>query len=247
MGDEPISLGRLGQVLLRSWLLLTALTLLGAAAAFGAAQLLPSVYTATATQLIKGLPGTEVAANYQAAQYAVSRARSYPSFVYSSAVLEGVRGDLNNTETTEQLREDLSATNPVETPLLLVSATGATPEEARDKANSAARHLARFITQIETVAGRSPVSVETPVAAALPTKATSPRVALLSAMGAAIGFVVGALIAVARSATRARRSVRSTGSQQWWTDDSAVVAAPAGTEDLSSRPTGPPRTTVSQA
>jgi capsular polysaccharide biosynthesis protein len=208
---EPLSMGRLARVLLRYWLLLLLCTVLGGVAGFVATRFMTPVYTATATQLIKGLPGTGPAANYEAAQYAVSRAKSYPSFVYSSPVLEGVRSDMGNQESVTDLRNDLSASNPVDTPLLQISAVGRTREEARDKANSAARHMARFITQIETVAGKSPISVETAVQGELPANATSPKTLLIAALGAIVGFAVATGLALglayARSANprRAKR------------------------------------------
>lgn len=219
---EPLSLGRLARLLLQSWALLLCLAVVGGAAALGASYLLPPVYTATATQLVKATPGTGAAANYEAAQYAVSRAKSYPSFVDSAPVLEGVRNDLGKVESEEALRKELSATNPVDTPLLLVSATGSSAQEAQAKANSAALHLATFIGQLESVAGRSPVSVQTAVGAPLPTDTTSPRRALLGAVGAVAALAIGALAAVVRGSRGSRGGRRqrrgSTEKRVAWVD-----------------------------
>lgn len=225
---EPMSLGALGRVLLRYWLLLVALTIVGAGAAYGVTELMRPVYTATALQLVKGLPGAGVAANYEASQYAVNRAKSYPPFVYSSAVLEGVRGDIPNVESVVDLRKELSATNPVDTPLIRISALGSTPEEARDKANSAARHLARFITQIETVSGKSPIIIETPVEAALPTETTSPRKMLITALGAVVGFVAATAMALMLGFRRLNRPKKTvvTDSAFDWSTEAADPAEP---------------------
>ena len=99
----------------------------------------------TATQLVKGQPGTGSAPSYEAAQYAVSRAKTYPSFVYNEGVLQSVQEDLGTSRTVEQLHGDLTASNPVGTPLLEITAAGTTPREAADKANSAAKHLALLV------------------------------------------------------------------------------------------------------
>lgn len=233
--SQPLSVQALGRTLVRHWILLLMCTLLLGTAAVAASFLIPRVYTASATQLVKGLPGRGAAANYEAAQFAVNRAKSYPSFVYSSTVLEAVRRDLDNGESVVDLREDLTATNPAETPLIVVSATGSTPEVARDKANSAARHLARFITQIETVAGISPIGVETPVEASSPTDTTSPKRLLMGAVGALVGFAVGTLAALARSERVARRRPTQDerdDSASWWSGGSESA------EDLSGSPTG---------
>jgi capsular polysaccharide biosynthesis protein len=204
---EPLSIGQFGQVATRHWLLIISGLLLGGLAGFGVTQFMTPVYTATATQLVKGLPGTGPAANYEAAQYAVSRAKSYPAFIYSLSVLEGVRSDMGNAEDIIHLRKELSATNPIDTPLVRISATGPTPQLARDKANSAARHMARFITQIETVAGKSPISVDTAVQAGLSEEPTSPKTLLVAALGAMVGLV----LAIGSSLIHAHASGRRQG------------------------------------
>lgn len=202
---EPLSLGQLGRVLLRYWILIVAGTLLGAALAFGATRLMTPVYRATATQLVKGQPGTGSAPSYEAAQYAVSRAKTYPSFVYNAGVLESIQEDLGGLRTVEQLRQDLTASNPVGTPLLEITADGSSPREASEKANSAAKHLALFITKIETVGTKTPISVELAVQAALPTEAASPKTLVITALGAMIGFALATMAALLNSYIRYQR------------------------------------------
>jgi capsular polysaccharide biosynthesis protein len=235
---EPLSLGRFIEILRRHWILLVVATVVGGVAAYGVAQVIPPTYTATTTLLVKGLPGTGVAANYEAAQFAVSRAKSYPSFIYSLPVMEGVRSDSDRELTVTELREDLKATNPTDTPLLVITAVGPSPEDARDMANSAARHLARFITQIETVSGRSPISVETAVQAGLPTEPTSPRTLLISALGAATGLAVGvlaALIHVYAWRGRSRKRSRSRAEGGWGWEDAADDQGTAAAGDESTQ------------
>jgi capsular polysaccharide biosynthesis protein len=216
--------------LFRYWLLIILGTLLGGMLAFGVTRFMTPVYRATAIQLVKGLPGSGAAANYEAAQFAVSRAKTYPSFVYSSTVLEGVRDDLGNRQSVVDLRKDLSVTNPVDTPLLEISATGTTATEARDKANSAARYLARFITEIETVGNRSPIIVETAVEAALPTDPASPKTVVISALGALTGFALACVVGLVNSYVRyQRRSAFQRRQPIGWigdeTDDMALATA----------------------
>lgn len=166
------------------------MVVVGAMGGYFGARLIPPTYTATATQLVKGIPGKDATANYQAAQYAISRARTYPVFIDSQPVLEGVRSDFGGRIDVGDLQERLSSNNPIDTPLVQVSATARTPEEARDMANSASRHLARYITQIETVNGSSPVSVEVAVQATRPSDPTAPRPLLIAAL---VAFAAGCL------------------------------------------------------
>lgn len=219
--SEPLSVGRLFQILVRFWLMIVIVSVAAAAASFIGARALTPTYTATATQLVKAVPGVGGTANYEAAQYAVARAKSYPSFVYSIPVLEGVRSDLGNVESVDDLRHDLSATNPADTPLVQLTATGTTAAESQLKANSLARNLALFVSQIETVGGKSPVIVETAVQAAVPESPTSPQVPLFVAVGALAGFSAAFLLAVVLS-DRASTSRKRAGVQRkavvWWDD-----------------------------
>ena len=166
------------------------MVVVGGLAGYFGARLIPPTYTATATQLVKGIPGTDASANYQAAQYAISRARTYPVFIDSQPVLEGVRTDFGGRIEVGELQERLGSSNPIDTPLVQVTATARTPEEARDLANSAARHLARYISQIETVNGSSPVNVEVAVQATRPSDPTAPRPLLIAAL---VAFAAGCL------------------------------------------------------
>ncbi len=224
---EPLSLGQLGRVLLRYWVLIVAGTLLGAVLAFGATRLMTPVYRATATQLVKGQPGTGSAPSYEAAQYAVSRAKTYPSFVYNAGVLESVQEDLGGSRTIEQLRLDLTASNPVGTPLLEITAAGTTPREASEKANSAAKHLALFITKIESVNGKTPISVELAVQAALPLEAASPKTLVITALGALIGFALATIAALLNSYLRYQRrsAFRRRQAMNWMNSDDRDEAA----------------------
>jgi capsular polysaccharide biosynthesis protein len=226
---EPLSLGQLGRVLLRYWLLIVLGTMVGGLLAFGVTRFMTPVYRATAIQLVKGVPGSGAAANYEAAQFAVSRAKTYPSFIYSSDVLEGVSKDLGNTESIAQLRKDLTATNPVETPLLEISATAPTGAEAAKKANSAAKYMAQFITKIESDGNRSPITVETAVQAYVPTQAASPKTLVIAALGALIGFALSVVFALINSYVRYQRrsAFRRKQAIGWVSADAAQPRLPA--------------------
>ncbi|WP_275701395.1 YveK family protein [Tessaracoccus caeni] len=184
-------------LVVRRWWVLTLSLVLGVGLGWGALQVVAPTYTATATQLVKGIPGATTGANYIAAQYAVARAKSYPVFIYSSEVLDGVRKDLGEQYSDADLRSMLKAANPVDTPLVHVTAEGGSPEEAKSLADSAAKHLATFIEKIETIEKTSPVVLSTAVDAELPTKPTSPSRLLFLAMGAALGFTIGLLVVLA--------------------------------------------------
>lgn len=212
-------------LILKKWWVVALSVAVGALLAAGALYIVPNTYTATATQLIKGVPGSGTGAPYLAAQFAVARAKSYPSFINSTTVLDSVRSDLGPEFSDERLRDQLSASNPADTPLVHVTATGSTPREAQDLANSASRHLARFITQIETVSGTSPVIVETAVQAGLPATPSSPQPLLFMALGLSGGFTAG-IIAIIAVDTRRRRTRVGAKRAHQETNESSQVSAP---------------------
>lgn len=192
MADEYRRSDLLVLILRRWWVVLIGVAT-GILVSLVLLQVTPNQWTATATQLVKGVPGTGAGADYTAAQYAEARAISYPSFILSAPVLQGVQDDMGPEFTNARLREDLSASSSAGTPLVRVTANGASAEEARDLANSAARRLATFITEIERVEGRSPVIVEIAVEAGLPRYPASPSRGLYLAMGFSGGLAIGIL------------------------------------------------------
>ncbi len=192
-------------LMLRLWWIVALSVAVGVGASFLALLVIPPTYTATATQLVKGIPGTGAGANYMAAQFAESRARSYPTFIASTTVLQGVSADLAPEYTDVELRERLSASNPDGTPLVKVTATGSSAKEAQDLANTASRRLARFITDIEVVDGRSPVKVEIAVEAGLPAYSSFPNKKLFVAMGTSGGVALGVVVVLALGAPASRR------------------------------------------
>ena len=193
-------------LMLRLWWVISIGFAVGVGIAAVALQVVPPTYTATATQLIKGVPGTGAGADYTAAQFAEARVRSYPPFIASKTVFEGVRADLGAEFTDAILQEQLSAANPDGTPLVKVTVTGKSAKEAQDLANSAARHLADFITKIEVVGRRSPVVVEIAVEAGLPTYPTSPSKILFLAMGASVGAALGVVTVLVAGGMASRRN-----------------------------------------
>lgn len=205
MTDVRLSEGDAIATLLRRWWILLLGLVVGVLVGFGAVQFVQPTYSATATLLVKGVPGPGTGASYQAAQYAVARAKSYPALIQGAPVLEGAHADVGGDETSNSLRSRLSADNPVDTPLVKVSASADTAQDAQATANSAARHLAQYIVKIETVAGSSPVIVDIAVEAGLPVKPTSPNQLLYVAVGGAIGFAAAATGALFLPARRIRR------------------------------------------
>ncbi len=197
-------------ILKRHWLLLLATMLVVAGAAFGATMLMPKVYTATTVQFVRGVPGTGGSAEYQAAQFATSRAKSYSVLINNADVLSGIINDLKLDMSPVELATRISADNPVDTVLINVTARGQSPDEAQAISVAAADNLARLIMRLEsagTSGNKSPIDIQTGVRAPKPTAPSSPRLMLNLGVGILLGFALGAIAALIADNRPARSSV----------------------------------------
>ena len=125
-----------------------------AAAAFAAARAPAPVYSATAglfvepTILAEGVDAYQNAAS--AAQLAQQQTPSYASLVDSPAVLRAVIADLHLATTPSQLSRQVSATSPLNSVVIDITASGDSAAAARDIANDTAQ---RFVGLAEGMSG----------------------------------------------------------------------------------------------
>ncbi len=199
-------------ILRRHWIALVVMTLLGTAAAVGITAVTPKVYAATTTQFVRGVPGASATAEYQAAQFATSRAKSYSALIGNPDVLSGVIDQLGLKMSPAELYSRLTVDNPTDTVLINVTARGTTAAEAQSISVSAADNLAKLIIRLESAGatgGKSPIDVQTAVPAPLPTSPTSPRPILNLAVGTMLGLALGSILAlILDSRRRIRLRVR---------------------------------------
>ncbi len=137
------------------WLLFTVCCIVPiAAAAFAAARAPAPVYSATAglivepTKLVEGVDPYQSA--FTAAQLAQLQTPSYASVVDSPAVLRAVIADLHLATTPSQLSRQISATSPLNSVVIDITASGDSAAAARDIANDTAQ---RFVGLAEGMSG----------------------------------------------------------------------------------------------
>ena len=137
------------------WLLFTVCCIVPiAAAAFAAARAPAPVYSATAglvvepTKLVEGVDAYQSA--YTAVQLAQLQTPSYASLVDSPAVLRAVIADLHLATTPSQLSRQVSATSPLNSVVIDITASGDSAAAARDIANDTAQ---RFVGLAEGMSG----------------------------------------------------------------------------------------------
>lgn len=190
-------------ILRAHWIAIVLLTLLGGAAAFGWSLLQPRVYSADASGYVTAGSNTDTGNALVGNNLAQSKVKSYIDIGSSRAVAQYAIDDLGLTDVKpEQLVGRISVTNPSDTVLMKVSATGNTPVAARDLAESWLRGIAQQITAIENptgdVAATGVVQLVPLDSAVLPSAPTSPNTRLAIGIGLLAGLVLGIIYAAIR-------------------------------------------------
>ncbi|MGY1671005.1 polysaccharide biosynthesis tyrosine autokinase [Geodermatophilus sp. SYSU D00710] len=189
------------------WLPLIGL-LIGATAALAFSLTQTRLYE-TSTQLF--VSTTDSATAYEAlqgSQFLQERVSSYAQLVQGEELSARVVDDLDLESTPEEVSSQLTASVVPDTVLISVAVTDPSPERARDIARAIGVHFPRLVAELETPEGlpSSPVKVTVVDRPELPDVASSPMVSRDVVIGGLAGFLLGALVAVARA--RLDRTIR---------------------------------------
>ncbi|MFT3888346.1 MAG: polysaccharide biosynthesis tyrosine autokinase [Arachnia sp.] len=186
------------------WLGILLCLALGIVVSFGWALAQPKVYTADAKGYVS------VASNPDGPQdsnqsfvgnsLAISKVKSYVELGTWRTVAEHAIKDLGLTTSPESLVGRISVTNPTDTAILVVKATGSTPEAARDLASAWVRGMQEEIGRIEggDDVESAVIRLETADSAGLPTAPSSPNTRMALLIGALLGLAAGAAYAFLR-------------------------------------------------
>lgn len=165
------------------------------------ATLQPRVYTADANGVVVAVVDSSDSSSAMTGNsFALSRVKSYVELGGMRSVAEHAIDDLGLTDSPESLVRRVTVTNPLDTVIINVSATGPTPEQARDLASAWVRGMQAEIERIETpgAGGEPAMRLEAADSARLPTSPTSPNTRLALVIGALIGIAVGVAYAFLR-------------------------------------------------
>ena len=193
-------------LLRRSWVILVALTAFGAAAGWGYSALVTPMYSSTARVFVSTSGSDTVAELQQGNSFTQQRVKTYADLVTTAIVLDPVISHLDLALTPEQLSARISATAPLNTTLIEITATDPDPIVAADLATASSEALTSAVQQIETVAdgAESPVRL-TLVQPAVPGSApVEPRTTLNIALGALVGLAIAIALAVLRQSLDTR-------------------------------------------
>ncbi len=191
------------RIVRKRWVSIVACTLIGGLLALGYSLSATKQYSATAQNFVAigGVSeGTSNALVYSGSNFALQRVKSYVSVVDTPAVLVPVIQELGLDLTPQQLAGMVSASNPPQTVLLNVTATGTDPAQITAIANAVAENYAEQIQTLETPEGSTlpPVKVSTIIQAEVPGSPVSPRTLVNVALGLLLGLGIGLAQAILR-------------------------------------------------
>jgi capsular exopolysaccharide synthesis family protein len=214
------------RILRKNWILIVALTLLGAGVATTYSLLQTPLYESTSRVMFSSQAGSTIAEQQQGNTYTQARMASYVELTTTPRVLDPVIDELGLDDSARTLAERLSVANSLNTTIISVTATDEDPARAADIANAVSASLTDAVNEAETLPGtaEAPVTI-TQVAQAVPAASpSSPRIPLNVALGALVGLALGVGVAVLRATLDTR--IRSLRDLQHVTDQPVIGAIP---------------------
>jgi capsular polysaccharide biosynthesis protein len=163
-------------------------------------------------------------------QFVSQRVKSYPDVAVSRAVLGPVMDRLNLDAPFAEVRQHVTASNPVDTSQILITATSEYPAQAADLANAVAEEFTKVVEELErTDSGPSPVSLTVTDPAIEPTSPSGASSLYVLTLGFVVGLLLGMALAIVRSRMSTALYDEPAIRAAWGEDESVhVLTAPSG-------------------
>lgn len=185
--------------LLKHWLVIVVLALLGAAAGYGLSQLMDERYRAETTVMIIPSRGDSTTELVQGSNYVQSLVETYAVLARSPVVLEPVIGDLELDETAARLANRMDVNAPLDTVVIEIGVADASGAGAAEVANAIAAEFATAVAESSPDGpdGAPAVRVSVIAPARAPLTAFAPNTRLNTVIGGGAGLAIGVLAALA--------------------------------------------------
>ncbi|REJ08035.1 lipopolysaccharide biosynthesis protein [Microbacterium bovistercoris] len=197
------------RALKRHWIGIVLLTVLGVAVGFGWAAMQAPVYQADASGVVTVITPKDPDVALTPGANDVLTRNQVPTFVEMAQwrnVAEKAAEELGLDVPPEQLVQRIVVDNPAGTPILKITASGSTPEAARDLAEAWVNGLSATVDEREGTgaAGTAPINVVLAESAALPTSPSFPDKRMAMLVGGVLGLGFGIAFALVRAASDRR-------------------------------------------
>ncbi|MEV7578652.1 MULTISPECIES: polysaccharide biosynthesis tyrosine autokinase [unclassified Microbacterium] len=191
------------RILHRNWIIMLVLLLIGLLAGAAYALTQPPRYVAS-TQLYVSVRSEGAATGdlVQGTTFARQMVTTYVDVIGTELVLQPVIDELDLDTTVTGLASQVTATTPLNTVTINITATDTDPQRSAQIANQTAISFAAAVqnTLEKPIAegATSPVSITVTDPATAPTRPSSPNVPLLTLLGGLLGLGAGVAVAVLR-------------------------------------------------
>ena len=218
----------------KRWVSIVLVTVLVTGAAVAMTLLATPLYSARSQVFVSVRTGDTSTDLVQGASFTQRQVKSYTDLVTSPRVLIPVIEQLDLATTPDELATSISASSPIDTVLINITATNPDPQVASDIANAVAESLSTQVRELEEPEdGESPVEISSVRAATPPPSPSSPKPVRNTALGFLLGLAIGFGLAVLREVLDTR--VRTADDIRQVTD-SSVMAAMAHDDEASDHP-----------
>jgi capsular exopolysaccharide synthesis family protein len=224
------------RILRKSWVLITALTLIGVAVAAASSLLQTPQYSATSKVFVSTQSGGTVSDLAQGNTFATQRVQTYADLVSTPVVLLPVIAELGLDVDAGALGRRIAASAPENTSLIEITVADEDPVRAAEIANGASESLTTVVDTLERPLEEgavSPVKLTLVQQATVPGSPVSPNVPVSLVLGLLVGLALGVGLAVLREVLDTR--IRTERDVQAVTD-AAIVGGIAFDPKASTRP-----------
>jgi len=193
--QSGLTLGRLGKIVQRSWVVIVALAIVGAGSAYLISAIQTPIYKASASLYFSLTQGATSSDLNQGSAYTQAQMLSFAQLATSSITLERVIDDLDLDVSSKDLARNLEVTIPQNTVILDISASSTSAARAARIANSVASNLSDVVVQLApSDDGSAPaVSARIIEPAVTPQSQSSPNKLRDAALGGILGLLLGAV------------------------------------------------------
>lgn len=181
------------RILRERWLLLFLFVLVSTGAALLITDLTPKSYQATAQVLISSSTSADASIQAQSNAFVTTQVPTYAKVIGSPEVIKYMQSDLHLALSPADLKGKITASATTGEAIVEVTATDGSASRAAALANSAARG---FVQAVETYSPSVKLFLTGP--AEQPSSPSSPKPLLNIPLGALLGLLLGAAIAVVR-------------------------------------------------
>ncbi|CAN5260172.1 polysaccharide biosynthesis tyrosine autokinase [soil metagenome] len=215
------------QILRSRWKIICATTVIAILGALAYSLLVTPLYQASTRLFVSTTSeGTNTEAN-DGGLFAQRRVLSYTELLTGEILAQRTIDKLGLDMSVEQLQEEIEASAPTDTVLIDVTVTDASPDRARNIANTLSDEFVVMAAGLETpeLGARPNAQVVVLQRANIPDRPVSPHTARTLAIAAVLGVLVGILAAVLRD--RLDSTVRSRGALEKVTGVGVLAEIPS--------------------